>query len=468
MNRPSLFSLLLTAFVTTASAGDFVIDGYLHDQQGQLLLGPDHWALEAIGLDERRIRSLSQDKKRSSIIVAVIDTGLDYEHPDIADANLWRNTAEKRNGLDDDGNGYVDDFIGWDFVENDNDPWDDVGHGTHVAGIIAATVGNGEGISGIDAKARIMPLRALNIAGRGYSTGIARAIYYAVDNGAAIINLSMSVRDVSVHEKKAIAYARKSGVLIVAASGNEGSNTADYTPAQIEGVITVAATNRRNLRAGFSNWGSAVDISAPGVEILSLRAQDTDFNLHLGDETAIPTQGVRGPSENYYAASGTSFAAPFVSGAASLLLSQRPALSADDLRRLLLNSATDIDSPGKDQNTGYGLLNLTQAMAQDPHFFIDCNISAVEVANTQSGPVLRVNGTANADNFARASIALGKGNPAATFGDTLLGIPKRVEGGVLGDIPVENLAGATQWTLRMLVQHGSGKHRECRYQVSLG
>lgn len=468
MMRFVFSALFILTFAMPTHSADFVPDGYLHNQKGQLLSGPDQWALNAIGLDEKQIELLAQDTKRSAIIVAVIDTGLDYEHPDLADANLWRNVKEKPNGLDDDGNGYIDDFIGWDFIDSDNDPWDDVGHGTHVAGIIAAATGNGEGIAGVDGKAKLMPLRALNVSGRGYSTRIARAIYYAVDNGAAIINLSMAVQDVSTHEQLAIAYANASGVLVVAASGNDGSDTARYTPANIAGVITVAATNRQNERAGFSNWGSAVDISAPGVEILSLRAQDTDFNLHLGDATAIPQQGIRGPAENYYAASGTSFAAPFVSGAASLLLSVRPALKAEEIKRILRNSAVDIGTPGNDQNTGYGLLNIAEAMKQDPRFFIDCQLDGVEVVDTPTGPALRVLGTANADSFHRAEITLGSGNPATQFDSKPFTFATPVESGALVDVPVERLRGSMEWTLRMQVHHRSEKKRECRYQVSLG
>lgn len=468
MKLPLIATLLF--FATLASfnvEAQYLDDGYAHDEKGRVLLGPDQWGLAAIGLDARQLKTLAMNK-RASVVVAVIDTGLDYEHPDIANDNIWRNAAEKPNGIDDDKNGYVDDLTGWDFVDNDNDPWDDVGHGTHVAGIIAATTGNGEGIAGVDGKAIVMPLRALNTIGRGYSSGIARAITYATDNGAAIINLSMAVRDVSVHEKQAIAYALARGVVVVAASGNEGQDTSAYTPAVHPGVITVAATDRDNQRAGFSNWGREVDISAPGVEILSLRAVHTDFNVLLGDDTAVPGQGIRGPAENYYAASGTSFAAPYVSGAAALLLSTRPALSAGQVRRLLLHSARDIATPGRDQNTGYGLLDISAALAAEPDFYITCDIAGVEVANAGSGTVLRVIGTADADAFAGASLTLAAGKPAQQFGSEAVRVDTPVTSGTLADLPVMKLQGAKEWTLRLTVQHKNSAVRECRYQVSLG
>src|SRR5690606_36273751 len=149
-------------------------------------------------------------------VIAVIDSGIDYFHPDLSPASIWRNPKEVRNGRDDDGNGYVDDFIGWNFVEDNNDPWDRAGHGKHVAGIIAARTNNGEGVAGVNPRARIMPLRALNSIGRGYSSRIAKAVYYAVENSAHIINVSVATDRLSASERRALAYAHSRGVVVVA------------------------------------------------------------------------------------------------------------------------------------------------------------------------------------------------------------------------------------------------------------
>lgn len=465
--RATACALLLLLGNNPSNANEFIVDGYLHDSKGTLVLGPDQWGLDAVSMNAKKVRSLMLDSKRRSVIVAVIDTGIDYEHPDLEDANIWFNTTEEANGRDDDNNGYVDDLMGWDFINNDNDPWDDVGHGTHVAGIIAATTGNGRGIAGVDGRARIMALRALNTAGRGLSSRIASAIYYAVNNGASVINLSMAVRDFSPHEQQAVKYAAAKGVVVVVASGNAGEDTQHYTPAVIDGAITVAAFDRKGERPGFSNWGSQVDISAPGVDIVSLRAQSTDFNLHLGDDDAVPKSAFRGPLEGYYSATGTSFAAPFVSGAASLLLSTRSKLSATDVKRILLNSARDIGSPGRDKNTGYGSLDIAAALTANSAFFLTCEIESVEVANSSNGPVLRVNGAANADKFQHAELSLGQGEAADAFSSNTIGIKDAVESGALADIPTERLRDTAQWTIRMQVQHKSGVSRECRYEVSL-
>jgi subtilisin family serine protease len=135
----------------------------------------DQWALKRVmdGAEGPRAGG-------TPVIVAVIDTGIDYRHPDLARERIWRNARERDNGIDDDDNGYVDDLIGWDFANGTNNPWDDSGHGTHVAGVIAATTGNGLGIAGLSDAVHILPLKVLNVFGRGRSAGVADAIYYAV------------------------------------------------------------------------------------------------------------------------------------------------------------------------------------------------------------------------------------------------------------------------------------------------
>jgi subtilisin family serine protease len=213
----------------------------------------------------------------SSVIVAVIDSGVAYNHPDLA-GNIWANIDETDgNGIDNDGNGFKDDVRGWDFVDNDNDPMDFNGHGSHIAGIIGAVGNNGQGMAGIAWKVQIMPVRVLAPDGFGFTSDITAGIDYAVNNGAKIINLSFGENpgdppDSAV--QAAIQNAKNAGVLAVIAAGND-SNDNDALPVYpasytLENIISVAATDQSDNLAYFSNYGAAsVDVGAPGVDIYS-------------------------------------------------------------------------------------------------------------------------------------------------------------------------------------------------------
>ena len=206
------------------------------------------------------------------IVIAVIDTGVDYNHRDLQ-GNIWCNEAELNGatGVDDDGNGYIDDLHGYNFAYNNSDPMDDNGHGTHVAGIIAAVGNNGLDVAGVCWNARIMSVKILDAGGDGVTADGASAIYYAVANGADVISLSWGSEEDSQVIKDAVAYARRQGVLVVAAAGNEGADISFY-PASYPGVIAVAATESNDKRWYLSDYGDWVDIAAPGRDILSLRA----------------------------------------------------------------------------------------------------------------------------------------------------------------------------------------------------
>jgi subtilisin family serine protease len=255
------------------------------------------------------------------VTVAVIDSGIDLTHPDLA-ANLWTNQREiAGNGIDDDGNGYVDDVHGYDFVAGDGDPTDELGHGTEVAGVIAARGGNGLGIAGVAWRARIMPLRVLDSQDRASSTAMAAAIRYAVANGARIVNVSLNGDARSAAVEEAIVAARAAGVLVVASAGNDARDldTNPSYPASYgeDNVIVVGSSGRRGAISPFSNRGArTLDLLAPGEDILS-----TDRN------------------GEYSVSSGTSMAAPHVTGALALLASARPDLSGARLRAALLAGA---------------------------------------------------------------------------------------------------------------------------------
>ncbi len=268
------------------------------------------------------------------VVVAVIDSGVDYEHPDLED-NMWTNSEEiAGNSKDDDGNGYVDDVYGYDWIDSDSDPMDDNSHGTHVAGIIGAVGDNSLGVTGVSPEVSIMALRFMDADGNGTTSGVAQAITYAADNGADIINASFAGTSSSVLMEEAIEYASDKGVLFVAAAGNSGEDN-DATPNypanyDIDNILAVAATDSEDELASFSNYGeTSVDMAAPGVSILSTV-----------------------PGEDYETMSGTSMATPHVAGAAAVLLAEKPNLSVKRLRNLLKNKGRKLDSLADSTATG--------------------------------------------------------------------------------------------------------------------
>lgn len=255
----------------------------------------------------------------ATTIVGVIDTGVDYTHPDLA-ANIWTNAGEiAGNGLDDDGNGYVDDIHGYDFYAGDADPMDENGHGTHVSGIIAAAE-NGIGVVGINAHAaKIMALRFLGPDGSGYTSGAVLALEYAVNNGAHLTNNSWGGGGYSVAMYDMIAQAMAANQLFVAAAGNDNVNI-DTTPTypasyNLANVITVGSSDYYDAKSSFSNYGvNSVDLLAPGSEIASTY-----------------------PNNQYVYASGTSMASPYVAGVASLLVGKNTDAPFEIIKEMILS-----------------------------------------------------------------------------------------------------------------------------------
>jgi len=421
----------------------------------------DQWALRRINLDP------DASPSGARIIVAVIDSGLDFFHPDLTRDQVWENRDETLNGKDDDGNGYIDDIYGWDFLEDDNNPWDRAGHGTHVAGVIAADTGNGVGIAGINPSALIMPLRVLNFLGEGRSHEITEAIRYAADNGARVINLSLGGHHISEAEQMAIDYAVARDVVVVVAAGNTGENVEDIGPAGGGNVITVGASGPDDKRAVFSNWGANIDLVAPGVDVLSLRARWTDFALVAKTANYKPGSNFVGPQAAYYRASGTSFAAPLVTGVASLLRAKDPSLSAADVKRILTHSAQDIDIPGVEQYTGFGLLDARAALAADRNFFINARFSGARVVQGAGGQMLQIMGNASADRFDEAWIEIGRGPEPDTWTRTGADISRPVIDGVLGEISASKFEGSPIWILRLITKHKNGDRREARFELKL-
>ncbi len=287
------------------------------------------------------------------VVVGIIDSGILREHPDLQ-ANLYINPNEVIDGTDTDGNGYIDDWCGWDFVDApemadialgdylvpDNDATDENFHGTHVAGIVGAVGNNGIGIAGVAWNVRLMPLRAgfRTSQGSGYlqDDDAAAAIIYAADNGCHVVNMSWGDPNYSPIIADACQYAYDKGVILVASAGNDPGPNLSY-PAKLSTVISVGAVNRFKNLAGFSSYGVDLDLVAPGEQILST------YKLE--------------ENELYTEMSGTSMSAPYVTGSIALLLSLQPGLSPQEVRSRLLNSTDDLGAPGFDIQYGHGLLN---------------------------------------------------------------------------------------------------------------
>ena len=230
------------------------------------------WDLQKTNVKEAWLKF---SKGNRNIVVAVIDTGIDVNHPDLK-ANIWKNPKEiLGNNIDDDGNGFVDDIHGWNFVKNNNKVNDTHGHGTHIAGIIGAEGGNGIGLSGVAPQVSLMALKyySPNDNGKNNLNNTVKAIEYAVKNGAHIINYSGGGLEGNEKEKKAIQMAEAKGILFVAAAGNEKSNMdkKKYYPAsyQLKNILPVTATDPFDKVLKSSNWGKTVHKSAPGIDILS-------------------------------------------------------------------------------------------------------------------------------------------------------------------------------------------------------
>jgi subtilisin family serine protease len=302
---------------------------------------PDQWALEKINSPD----AWEIEKGSDDVVVAVVDTGIDYNHEDLI-SRIWQNSKEiPNNGIDDDGNGYIDDVRGWDFYDSpdiqaegdhtdrDNDPMDENGHGTIVAGIIGAVPNNSIGIAGVVWDCRIMALRA----GNSYfeDDDLCAAIVYAADNGANIINMSWGGDELSYVIRDATKYAYDRGCVLVAAAGNDNQPKVIY-PANFEHVIGVGATDNQDKKASFSNYGAGIDIVAPGVRVFGTV-----------------------PHNHYSDWSGTSMSAPVVSGIVALMLSKRPALNNRDVAQILRASADPIDEP---LFSGIGRANANKAL----------------------------------------------------------------------------------------------------------
>ena len=421
------------------------------------------------------------------VIVAVVDTGVDYEHPDIAD-NIWVNPGEDLdangrvddsdfNGLDDDGNGFIDDIRGFDFADSidsngdgdysdaedwsDADPFDDRGHGTHVAGTIGALADNGIGIAGVAPRATIMALKGFPREGPGLDSDLWQAVLYAAENGARVINTSWSCNPLCPENPLAeeiVRLVHAMGVVIVTSAGNGLTDVLFNQPENMRETITVSSLGEDDLPSeSFTNHGWLVDIAAPGGgpsddrsvriarrNILSLRASANEDDL-----LAV--------ADDYYRLSGTSMAAPHVSGAAALLLSVMPDLDPEGVRRRLRQSATDLLAPGHDPLVGAGRLDALAILTDPPLPDLDAVITAPRqgaVFKPRNGKSVSIHGTAAGDDLRAWDLRYGIGNQPEVWLE-IASSAQPVREGVLADWRIDGFDQGT-YTLRLRVHATDG------------
>ncbi len=322
---------------------NFVPDDSLVSQQ---------WALSKIQAFDAWDKTQGAD----SVLIGMIDTGIDYFHPDLQN-KIWRNSGEtgngkETNGIDDDNNGFVDDYRGWDFTDRvgfpfdstggdylgwDNDPLDEQGHGTYISGIAAAQTNNFTGVAGVAPNIKLVNLRTFDPGGYGEEDDVAAAILYAVQMGVKVLNMSFGDYSFSYVLRDVIQYAYSKNLVLVGSSGNQNLSNPHY-PSGYPEVICVGNSTQEDFRAGNSNYGSTLDLMAPGSQIITT-ARDN----------------------NYASISGTSAATPHVSAAAALILSLGN-FSNEEVKQILKSTSDDIGEPGWDIFTGAGRLNLFRAV----------------------------------------------------------------------------------------------------------
>ncbi|MBI2067867.1 MAG: S8 family serine peptidase [Deltaproteobacteria bacterium] len=375
----------------------------------------------------------------TGVVVAVTDTGLDCDHPDMA-ANCWTNDKEiPGNGIDDDGNGYIDDTWGWDFINNSNDPTDDNSHGTHVAGTIAAVGNNFLDVIGGAFGSKIMPVKVLNLSGIGQWSEVASGTNYACNNGADVINASLGGYGFTQAIADAVAACRSLGVTYVAAAMNDNVDCAASYPCSYSGVQCVASLDATDEKSSYSNFGNCIDVAAYGRDIVSLQAG------------GIPdyTNTVRWMS-------GTSMATPQVAALAALIISKNPSFSNDQVAQIIRTTADDIHDAGFDITSGYGRINAWQAVQVNSA--LEAIITAPLVAN-QLLARTDVTGKACGANFSSYVLDIGAGqNPISwtTLSSSSLQVCGAGTGGNLGSINVSSLVEGTAYTLRLTVTDTSG------------
>lgn len=358
-----------------------------------------------------------------NITIAVIDSGVDYNHQDLA-ANIWNNTDEiPHNGIDDDHNGFIDDTMGWDFVNNDNDPMDDYDHGTFCSGIAAAVTNNSIGIAGVCWNCKIMSLKGLDKKGVGDDLNLIKCILYAAHNNANIISMSWGGYPPDDMLYNALSYAFSQGVVLVAGAGNENM-TFPFYPAGYDPVISVASTTSADKKDKYSNYGNDVDVAAPGVDILSTW-----------------------PGNGYQKRSGTSAACPFVAGLAALLLSKYPGCPYP---AQMVKSVIEYTTDPLQGNYSFGRINAYQALTMEP-----CAVDLEALLNWEDVKgTIDIRGTAWGEDLLYFTLEIGGGENPSSW--TVLRNSSTPDGGVLYTLDTWNLE-ETVYMIRLqaVFSHGT-------------
>lgn len=334
----------------------YVPNDFFYSNSGTWGPYQDLWYLHQIQVEDAWSQALGGTNKGyvRDAITAVLDSGLDYNHPDITSA-VWNNVDEiPNNGIDDDDNGYIDDVRGWDFGDNDNDPYSNgahLNHGNMVSGIAASTIDNDPSGNPVEGKShagvygfsahRVMPLKIFCTTSNPCFSSAQQALVYAADNGANVSNHSYVMSGRATAD--AIKYAHDRGMLSMIAAGNSNQNNL-YWSSPDYGVL-VTASGHDDVKPGFSNWGDFLDVAAPGVNIMSLNVR-----------------GIAGYFNHYGRGHGTSYSAPLVAGLANMLFSLYPDLSNEEVRQIIKLSADDIGEPGVDKFFGSGRINVSSAI----------------------------------------------------------------------------------------------------------
>lgn len=405
----------------------------------------DQWALNNTGqtggtsdADMDVEEAWDEEQGSSDVVIAVIDTGVDLDHPDLESKILWSGGS----------------VVGYDFVNDDSNPDDDYGHGTHCAGIIAAETNNSIGIAGVCPNCKIIPLKFLDAYGSGWTSDAILSFQYAIDHGADVISNSWGGYGYSQALQDVINDAYAQGIITVAAAGNDNTSQESY-PEAMKHVISVAATDYNDARAGFSNYGSHIDVSAPGVDILSTLPPGAYLSSSCNDANH------GGVSDGYGYCTGTSMAAPQVSGVVGLIKSWNSSLSTDKVMRRVFESVDDLGDPGWDQYFGWGRINAYYAVDGSfvPSAYIHALITYPE-ENYLFGEQIKIEGSAFARDFISYTIEVGYGASPSSWQTTGVTLEN---GGLVeimeGELGIWDASGVASgiWTIKLTVFAQNGQ-----------
>jgi subtilisin family serine protease len=459
--KQDIDSVTFKSILANSSDIEYVQAGHIYkvDFTPNDSLFSQQWALAKIDAQDAWNITMGED----TVVVGVIDTGIDYLHPDLknkiyinpGETGLDAQGHDKRfNGIDDDGDGFVDDYMGWDFVNRygfpydstggdylnwDNDPMDEhsLSHGTAVAGVIGAETNNAIGISGVAPKVKLLNCRAFDPQGNGEESDVASAILYAVKMGAKVINMSFGDTSFSFVLRDVIRYAYEKNIVLVASSGNDGTDIEHY-PSGYDEVISVGNSTREDYVDASSSFGSRLDLVAPGTDILSTQK-----------------------NASYGSLSGTSFSAPHVSGTAALIRSKGN-FTNDEVKQILKSTADDIDAAGWDIHSGSGRLNAYRALKVLAPAVVKFDYPEHDYATKSD--TLAIYATIMSPYFKNYEFSYGPGLTPDTFYPMLQNQVSQVSNKLIYNLDLSALPDTTL-TLRILLNQTNGSTLEERINV---